>query len=189
MDLRGRHRGRVTELPSKSDPEIAAQTFGHHLTRFFAQGRPEREDGWERITVDPLHAVIRVPAIRADGTRDSYLVSASAECYDAWPPQVAFVEPVEDAYREAAPGSRWWPRQGNQPGFEFGLHPAYAYPNGERRQLLCFSHSLDYYFSNHTPTESQRWVQGRHTVAATLSRIADVLRAPNYQGPDSGHDT
>jgi len=179
----------VSDPPSKADPEIAARTFDLHLTQFFAQGRPTREEGWERITVDPLHGVISIPAVRADGTRDSYLILAGADYYDLWPPSVAFVEPVEKTYREAVDGTRWWPKQSNTAGFEFGLHATYSYPTGETRQLLCFSHSLDYYFSNHTPQESQRWVQGHHTVGATLARIGDVLRAPNYQGPSGADDT
>lgn len=179
----------MSDLPAKADPEVAARTFDLHMTRFFADGRPATEAGWERITVDPLHAAIRIPAVRADGTRDSYLVLTGADYYDLWPPSVAFVEPVDKTYREARDGTPWWPKQNNSPGFQFGLHATYTYPTGETRQLLCFSHSVDYYFSNHTPTESQRWVQGHHTVSATLTRIADALRAPNYQGPSGVDDT
>jgi hypothetical protein len=176
----------VTDLPSKIDPEIAAETLALHLAAFFERGRPNREAGWERIAVDALHTVVRIPAVRADGRVDSYLVLVGGEYYDMWPPQVAFVEPVEGEYREAVQGSPWWPVQNNAPGFQFGLHEKYRYPDGTERQLICFSHSLDYYLSNHSPTEDQRWRQGRHTVSATLSRIRDVLTAPNYKGPGNG---
>jgi hypothetical protein len=71
----------------------------------------------------------------------------------------------------------------NPPGW-FGLHPAYEYPDGHIAQLVCFSHSLDYYISNHTPEPSQIWQQGTHTVAATLNRLHEILSPPSYQGPN-----
>lgn len=85
--------------------------------------------------------------------------------------------------------SRWWPKQQNSPGFSFGLHHDYRYPDGSTRELVCFSHALDYYISGHNPTDAERWKQGTHTVSATLTRIADVLKAPNYQGPSGDLDT
>ncbi len=176
-------------IPEPVDPEVAAATFDLHLRDFFATGRG-REPGWERIDLDPLHSVIQVPAVRDDGTVDHYFVRLGAEFYDVWPPSVAFVRHSETGeWIDATAGTRWWPNQQNAPGFSFHHHAVYQYPDGSSRQLLCFSHSFDYYLSNHNPSERERWAQGTHTVSATLSRVALVLHAPNYIGPSGDSDT
>ena len=175
--------------PTKVDIEVATASFRVDLAHFFQRGRG-RLPGWERIDLGPICAVVRIPAQRADGSVDDYFVRLLAECYPMWPPIVTFVRPDDrDGWVEARDGSRWWPRQQNSPGFPFGLHAAYTYPDGTTRQLVCFSHSLDYYLSNHTPSVRERWQQGRHTVTATLTRLADALRAPNYQGPSGDLDS
>lgn len=187
MGLVGTDRGRMT-APEKVDPEIAAATFAAHLDDFFANGRGRRE-GWERIPVDALHAVIRVPGVRADGTVDPYFLLLGAEYYPVWPPIVRFVRRAgNDGWVEAVDGTKWWPRQQNQPGFPFGLHATYPFPE-DQRQLVCFSHSFEYYITGHTPTEGERWDPSRHTLTATLTRMADVLRAPNYQEPSGDRDS
>ena len=174
--------------PSKVDREVAAETFADDLADFFTNGRGSQA-GWERFDIDELHAVVRTPAIRADGTVDHYLVLLGAEYYPVWPVSVTFVRPDGDGWAEAADGTRWWPRQQNSPGFQFGLHPTYQYPDGTARQLVCFSHSFDYYISNHTPADGEAWDQRRHTLTATLTRLAAVLRAPNYQEPSGDSDS
>ena len=175
--------------PDPVDPEIAAITFDVHLSQFFKHGRGAG-DGWERIDVDPLHAVVRVPAVRADGTRDHYFVRLGAEYYDVWPPTVAFVRSDGEAgWVEANQNSRWWPNQQNSPGFPFGLHYGRTFSDGSVGQLLCFSHTFEYYISDHKPTETEAWRQGKQTLSATLNRIARVLTAPNYIGPSGDSDT
>lgn len=179
--------------PAPADPEVAAATFAAHLDRFFRCGRGATA-GWERIDLDALIAVIRLPAVRGDGTRDHYFVRLGAEYYDLWPPRVAFVHLVRqeegtELWVDASPGSRWWPNQQNSPGFSFRLHEAYQYGDGHVGQLLCFSHTLEYYLSGHNPSDTERWRQGVHTVSATLTRLADVLTAPNYVGPSGDPDT
>jgi hypothetical protein len=59
--------------PQPVDPEIAAATLNLHLTQFFEHGRGSGA-GWERFNVDPLHAVVRIPATRVDGTQDHYFL-------------------------------------------------------------------------------------------------------------------
>jgi hypothetical protein len=173
----------VSGEPVTTDPEVAAATFAQHLQQFFASGRGAGP-GWGRKDLDPLTCVVRVPAVRADGTKDHYFVRLGAEYYPTWPPRTAFVTPLDGGtYELAADGTRWWPRQNNQPGFAFGLHPSYRYPDGHHEPLICFSHTFEYYISSHSPSESERWDPARHTLAATLNRIAAVLTAPNYEGP------
>ncbi len=175
--------------PELIDPEVAAATFDTHLRDFFTSGRG-RGEGWCRIDLDDLHTVVQLPAVRENGTVDCYFVRLGAEYYDVWPPTVAVVRKTQTGeWVEAAEGTRWWPNQRNAPGFSFGLHPRYAYPDQSIRQLVCFSHSFDYYLSSHTANDPERWRHGTHTVSATLSRIAQALHAPNYIGPSGDRDS
>lgn len=164
--------------PSPTDPEIAAATFESHLDDLWASGRPKRL-GWGLRKLDPLHAVVELPAKRADGTVEPYHVKLGAEYYDAFPPAAAFVDPA--SLEEAAQGTRWFPSIDNT-GW-FALHPTYPFPDGTSRQLVCFSFTAQYYMVSHMPPETAVWKQGRHTVAATLNRLAEVLQPPYYQGP------
>jgi hypothetical protein len=175
--------------PSPTDPEIAAATFATHLDDFFVHGRG-RSAGWDRIRVDDLHVVVQIPGMRADGTVDPYFVMLGAEYYPVWPVSAAFVRRLDDgAWEKVTEGSGWWPRQQNQPGFSFGLHAAYTYRDGAIGPLICFSFTLEYYLTDHSPTEDERWDQRRHTVTATLSRLGDILRAPNYQEPSGDRNS
>lgn len=169
-------------------------TFALHLDGFFSSPR-RREGGWGVIRIDALVAVAVIPACTASGDVHPYFVRLDARWYDRYPPQVAFVEPTA-SWPNASFGTPYYPAiagsptpEGRaypgQPPVQFALHPAYAYPTGEQRQLACFSHSFDYYISGHNPTEDQRWEQGTHTVSATLTRLHAVLRAPSYLGPTS----
>lgn len=180
-----------------SDAEVAAATFSDHLNVFFADPR-RATGGWGRISVDALTEVVVIPAVRPDETFDPYFVQLEADWYDQWPARVTFVEPLA-GWPTAHPGSTHYPvivgsplpdgAAPGQPTISFALHPSYAMSYGEQRQLACFSHSFDYYFSGHTPTEEQRWRQGTHTICATLSRLHAVLQAPNYIGPSSAPRT
>jgi hypothetical protein len=173
----------VSLEPVKTDPEVAALTFAQHLDAFFASGRGTRP-GWGREDLGPLTSVIRIPAVRENGAEDFYFVRLGAEYYPTWPTRTAFVAPLGDgAYEAAADGTRWWPRQSNQPGFPFGLHTNYQFADGHFEPLICFSYTFEYYVSNHSPAENERWDPARHTLAATLNRLGAVLTAPNYQEP------
>jgi len=52
-----------------------------------------------------------------------------------------------------------------------------------KRQLVCFTLGAEYYMTDHSPKETERWQQGRHTVAGTLFRLAEVLSPPYYKFP------
>jgi hypothetical protein len=179
---------RRVSAPAKVDEEVAESAFAAHLEDFFKNGRGRR-DGWERIDLDGLHAVIRIPAVQDSGELDHYFVKLGAEYYPVWPPTVAFVQLAGEDWVDAGEATRWWPKQNNSPGFPFGLHASYTYPDQTVRQLVCFSFTFEFYVSNHGPTEDEKWDQGRHTLTATLSRLGDVLRAPNYEGPAGDSDS
>ena len=168
--------------PGLADKEIAAAIFKEHLDQLWASGRPQRL-GWEQIAIvppDPVHAVIKLPAKRVSGEIDTYYVRLGAEYYDAAPPTVAFVQP--DTWMQAVEPSRWFPKIEPKPSW-FGLVAVHDFPGGVKKQLVCFSFTAEYYMVEHSPTESQRWKQGRHTLSATLFRLAEVLAQPFYRGP------
>ena len=186
-------------VPAPMDPVVAAAVFDDHLARTLASDQGRRE-GWTATRLDDLHAVVHLTATKADGTSDPYHLMLDARWYDEYPPQVRFVcPPPPDGdttmlanWLEAAPGSPWLPNiDASTLGNSFSLHAVYDFTeDGTRRQLvLCTSMSFDYYISGHNPTAEQRWKQGRHTVAATLSRVQDVLHPPCYQGRSGALNT
>ncbi len=128
-----------------------------------------------------------LPGRRADGQIDLWPVRLKADWYPAWPPQVTFVEP--DGVNEPAPGSPWLPVFVGPPPMQFGFHQTYSYTDPvdqtplTSRQLVCFSHSFDFYISNHVAQPSEQWDPRTHNVAATLNRLRQLLGAPHYQGP------
>ena len=175
----------MAQLP-KTDPEVAAAMFRVHLDGFWATGRPQSL-GMERTDIDPLHSMVGLLARRPGSSPDRYFVKLGAEYYDAYPPAVAFIKPLEDGkWVEASDKSRWLPGikfPKDQPVW-FGLHPSYLF-SGESapRQLVCFSFTAEYYMTNHNPKDTERWTQGRHTLAATLNRLHEILSERFYQGP------
>jgi len=158
------------------DSEIGAATLRAHLDQFWSNRRLD-ELGWRRVDADPLHVVVTIPARRPDGTIDDYHVQLGADHYDLYPPTVLFVSP-DDGWPRARIGSHWWPRIDNPSWFQ--LHDVYnaSYPN----QVVCFSFTAEYYMTGHSPEPNQQWRQGKHTVAATLSRLNEVLTPPHYLG-------
>lgn len=167
------------------DPEAAAVTLRVHLDRYW-ETRELDARGWERQFLDSMHVVVTIPAMRPDGATEPYFIRLGAEHYDVYPPTVLFVQPTA-GWPRARAGTPWWPRIA--PPTWFGLHDSYRFANHEEGQLVCFSMTAEYYQSDHQPTEAQRWMQGRRTVAATLSRLAEVLHPPYYQGPDRDRDS
>jgi hypothetical protein len=171
---------------AKADPGVAAAIFAQHLDAFWSTGRPQSL-GMERSSIDLLHSLIGLKAQRASGKTDRYFVLLGADYYDAYPPTVMFVR-LGDAgdWLEAKHGTVWYPnvKFRTQPPPWFQLHPAYQIEGySQPRQLACFSFAAEYYMTNHSPTETQKWVQGRHTVGATLNRLQEVLLPPLYQEP------
>jgi hypothetical protein len=169
------------EQPTAADPEVAGATLLAHIEALWATGRPDHL-GWRRWHPDPMHVMVEMPATRVDGVVDRYLLRLGAKYYDAFPPTVAFMRNDVEYARQ---GTKWFPTIADVPWF--GLHDVYTFPDASVAQLVCFSVSVEYYISNHRPEPQMKWQQGRHTVAATLYRLAEVLQAPFYRGP-SGVD-
>lgn len=182
----------------RADPEVAAATFADDLDRAVASDAAARW-GWSIADRSPLRAVIRMTAVRADGTADEYFVRLTADWYDQWPPEAVFVRPgaADGEWMLPTPGSRWLPTIQNFDDSSFAFHVAYpfsaemkaAFPDQTQGQLICCSMSFGYYISSHVPTEGQRWTQGKHTVAALLHRVQRALTAPHYEGRSGAIDT
>lgn len=168
-----------------ADPQIAAATLRSHLDAYW-ENRTLEAKGWERRDIDELHVVVTIPAQRQDGGSDPYHVRLGAEYYDAYPPTVLFVSP-DPGWPRAREGTTWWPTFPHRPDW-FQLHDSTDFRDGagvfaQGVQLVCFSMTAEYYMSDHNPTPTQKWVAGERTVAATLSRLAEVLAPPYYGGP------
>lgn len=159
-----------------------------HLDDYWDGGRPATL-GLERRRIDKLRWVVTIPAHRAYGTVDHYYLLVDATFYDLHPPVLRLVMPPDNespdgAWPEARPGTGYWPtfsKHHRPPWFQ--LHEHYKFTDNTEGHLLCFSHSADYYRSGHNPSPTQVWRQGRHTVAASISRVAQVLEPPYYIAP------
>ena len=161
--------------PVKVDEEVAAERFREDLE--WLNSERAKQLGLRLVKQDRMYAVIRIPGVRATGELDDYFVRLGADFYDKWPPTAAFVKPEDWAL--ATPGTRWFPTIQCQGIGWFGLHA----PHSGLPQLLCFTFTAEYYMVPHSPPEESVWRQGYHTLAATLSRLAEVLRHPHYRGP------
>jgi len=161
--------------PTPVDGEVAAVTFKSHLDELWASDLA-MDNGWGRFTLDPIHAVITMWAVRPDGSRDHYFVRLGAEYYDQWPPTVCFVEPQQ--WQPVTNASRWWPQIACPEWLGLHLnHPSIS------RQLVCFSFTAEYYMVDHNPIEAAVWKPGVHTLAGTLTRLQEALKPPHYQKP------
>jgi hypothetical protein len=167
--------------PARVDPAIASLVFAAHLDRLW-QGPLPSEMGLTRRKVDDLHELVGFRAVRPDSTLDPYYVLLGAEYYDHWPPTAAFVDP--DTLCEASPNSRWWPTLRENPAWG-ALHNTHRFADGSSGQMICISFTAEYYRTQHSPPPDAVWQQGRHTVAATITRIAKLLRQPYYERPSS----
>jgi hypothetical protein len=169
----------VLPPPVRVDAEIAAEKFKRDLA-WLAGGRASQL-GLALRNQERMHAVARIPGVRADGQHDDYYVRLGADYYDKWPPTAAFVRPED--WGLATAGTRWLPNIQCQGITWFGLHAPYSSNGIVLPQLLCFTFTAEYYMVPHSPSADSVWRQGYHTLAATLSRLAEVLRQPHYCGP------
>jgi hypothetical protein len=164
--------------PEPVDKEVAAATFKAHLDDVWSPSGIAKEDRWGRFELDPMHTIVVMWAVRSDGTKEHYFIRLGAEYYDRWPPTVAFVEPQH--WQQVNSMGRWWPQVNCPPWL--GLHLKHPSLQG---QLICFSFTAEYYMVDHNPNEEAVWKPGTHTLAGTLARLQEALRAPCYQQPSS----
>jgi hypothetical protein len=173
----------VLPFPVKVDEEVAAEKFKRDLE--WLGGDRAQQLGLKLAKQEHMYAVIGIPGVRASAQQDDYYVRLGADYYDKWPPTAVFVKP--ESWELASPGTRWLPTIQCQGINWFGLHAPYNGMNDGKNiylpQLLCFTFTAEYYIVPHSPPEDSVWQQGRHTLTATLSRLAEVLQQPHYRGP------
>ena len=130
-------------------------------------------DGYEYEYDEDRTIFVRMPAFRADGARDAYLIRLTFLYYPDWPPNVTFVNPESKKYD----GTNW-PKIAGSPTLAF--YPSYGdAPAG----MVCNSMTFEYYFwGGHSPSDEIRWSKQKHTFAATIAELRDHLRQPYYQG-------
>jgi hypothetical protein len=165
-----------------ADPGGTAATLREHMDALWATGRPDAR-GWSRLWLDPLRWVVALPAVDPDGELTYFFVRLDGRRYDQWPPEVQFVDPDD---WEPATGGRWWPDVDphGDPAREpwFDLRPRHDFDDGDPRPLVSFSLALGYYETDPALAPDDQWIQGRHTVAATLDRLAEILGPPYFRG-------
>ena len=175
--------------------------FEAHLTAGM-RGSLASRYGWSATRLSALSAVVILTAVTPLGERHPYYVLLGADYYDLYPPQATFVIPTREAadaaeasksaWIPAREQSRWLPTvDPAKLNNELQIHASYAYETegNQQRQLICSSMNFDYYITNHVPTETQKWRQGRHTLVALLSRLSDALTGDSYLGPAGALDT
>ena len=168
-------------FPVKVDEEVAAEKFKRDLE--WIGGDRARQLGLQVVKQDPMYAIIRIPGVRESGQQDDFYVRLGADYYDKWPPTAGFVKP--DTWELVTSATRWLPSIQCQGINWFGLHVPYNANGTFLPQLLCFTFTAEYYMVPHSPSEDSVWQQGHHTLTATLSRLAEVLRQPHYRGPSA----
>lgn len=169
----------MLSMPIAVDPEIAAAKFKEDLGWLTSPRAVQL--GLELVKQEEMYAIVRIPALRENGVTDNYFVRLGAEYYDKWPPTAIFVQP--DSWSRAEKDTRWLPTIQCQGIDWFALHSPYTGGGVTLPQMLCFTFTAEYYMVSHSPPESSVWRQGYHTIAATLTRLAEVLKYPHYRGP------
>jgi hypothetical protein len=165
--------------PIQADPDVATALFQEHLDDLWTTDVPGALQ-LSRQRVDSRHELIGLTAVRTTARRDQYFALLGADFYDRWPPTVAFVDP--EHLTQPAANSRWWPHFSSYPEWAMIEHQ-HDFSDGVRRQLVCYSFAADYYIVPHNLVRCCLWCQGRHTVTATITRLAELLRPPFYSGP------
>ncbi len=144
-------------------PEVLREVLAKDLPQAF-EGLTWREE-------DGVYFV-ELPAIRADGTVDTYLTKWTFIHYPAQPPHVTFVDPITKQYDPAS-----WPNAANS---RTSLHPTYP---GAPEGLICNSMFYDwYYYGGHANQPVVSWRPGVHRAIATVTELREVLRQPQYMG-------
>ena len=175
---------------SPTDPVLARTEVRAKLSRLLEDGIPDNRC-W-KLEYSDLQGrpvlYVYIPSRRADGTPHSsgeFLHKLTFEAYPAFPPRIEFVNPDTKAYdTSGAPQSPkdapCVPKLASRPpNTDVGFHIFYPQLG---RQLVCHSLSLDYYLTNHSPTEGQRWTPGQHTFVSSLMLHDMLLQEPYFGG-------
>ncbi len=173
-------------LPSKVNTELAKAYLKADYENVCSQGLPQRYEWSISPPSDDLVLHVKLwSRDESDLPQDDYYLRMTFEYYNSWPPGVTFVNPETDKF-ESSRDMEWLPKIAAKPlGTDFGFNPSTALQDGTTRQLVCNSMILEYYLSNHTPNDQEKWDPNRHNFGTTLSTIQLILRKPYYGGRSS----
>jgi len=116
---------------------------------------------------------------------EDYHLHLDMSYYRTWPPGVTFVNPHTRRF-EPNKDMTWFPRVASKPeNLDIQFHSNYGYQVRPAGQLVCNSMVLEYYQSNHSPTEVQRWNPAKHNFGTTLNVLQIMLKKPYYGGPSA----
>ena len=169
-------------LPSPANKAVAAAAVGYFFTLDNWKRRAD-EYGWIFSMIDPLVIIVKMSSSPGGESSEEYTVRLTCEYYPTHPPDALFVNPST---------LQFVPGEDNRHVARIEApychtHLNYQYQNEYKYgpQLVCSSMTLGYYFSNHTPTEDQKWRAGYHDIGSTLNAIHRALRSEHYKGRHS----
>lgn len=168
--------------PSKNNPELARALFKHDLKRI-PPNYVERY-GWNLTPdFDSLRLCVDMWSVDDQYVQlDDFHIVMDLSYYRNWPPGVTFVNPETSTF-ESNSDAKWLPQIKSRPtGTDIDYHQSYKLNSGETKQMVCNSMCLEYYQSNHNPTQEEKWDPDRHTLFATLHLLQTMLTRPYYGG-------
>ena len=169
-------------VPAKVNPELAKANFRHDYDMIMVNNLADNYQWMLLPYFDKLILYADLWSTDEQSSRlDDYHLKLDLSYYRSWPPSVTFINPNSRSF-DLRTDQKWFPKLASAPpGTEAQFHVSYNFGDGPR-QLVCNSMALEYYQSNHSPNQDQRWNPERHNFGTTLSTIQLLLRKPYYGG-------
>ena len=170
-------------MPIKQNHELARSCFEEDFKKINNQKLPTIYR-WElNPNFENLLLYVNLYAKDEDGLNlDDYHIKMDMSYYRTWPPGVTFINPVTKEFNPFT-DLKWVPQIGiKPPGVDIAYHASYALVNGQTKQLVCNSMTLEYYLSRHNPSTEQRWNPSIHNFGTTINTLDLMLRKPYYGG-------
>ena len=173
----------MSQNPAKVNPELAKAQFQEDYQLMMDNHLPEHY-GWQ-VTPEFDNLLLYVDLWATDENfvrLDDYHLKLDMSYYRTWPPGATYINPETKAF-DPTKDLKWLPvKASNPPGIDIGYHKEHKLTDGNIRQLVCNSMTLEYYLSNHNPTPEQKWNPEKNTLSSTLLALQLMLRKPYYGG-------
>lgn len=169
---------------NKNNPEIAKSQFKEDIEFVLNHHYREHFDWNIEYNIEKLNMKVDLWSFDENHNKlDDFHTLMDLSYYRTYPPGVIFVNPETNKFNSNE-DLKWLPKLATPPpGVNIGFHSSYNnYSEGDPRQLVCNSMVLEYYMSNHTPTENEKWDSTRHNLIATLNMLQMTLKKPYYGG-------
>lgn len=176
----------MPEIPVKQNHELAKSCFEQDF-RKVEQLNSELDYGWILSPFfSDLQLYIDIWAKDENGAKlDDFHLKFDMSYYRKWPPGVTYINPETKTFNGGS-DLRWLPKLViKPPSVDIAYHPSYKLTNGETKQLVCNSMTLEYYLSNHNPNPDQKWDPSVNNFGTTLLTLDIMLRKPYYGGRSS----